>query len=86
MDDSLESLKIPGTNYYDFVELNEQMQIRYGFELTEREINGLFKRRSETIPKKTKLGKVKYVLDQLAESAKNEEHGLEINQGSPLKI
>ena len=25
INDSLESLRIPGTNYYDFAELNEQM-------------------------------------------------------------
>ena len=45
------------------------MNIRYGFEMTEEDIRGLFKWRSEQISKKTKLGKIRYVMNQLSREA-----------------
>ena len=65
--DPLEHFRVEGTTYYDFSKLNDEMQTRYQFELTDSLVKALFSTRNENLGKKTKLGKIRYVITQMIE-------------------
>ena len=48
------------------------MQARYQFDLTDGLVQGLFRTRSKDLRKKTKLGKIRYVMNQMIEREKKQ--------------